>query len=88
MEKITETDDLFEYSLDNQKNNSDSPGQNDEYAKLLSLISSSGEDIDELIRAMNLPTEKVLTLLLLHPMVKMLYRRRFSLLKFTLEKTL
>ena len=63
VEKITETDDLFEYSLDNQKNNSDSPGQNDEYAKLLSLISSSGEDIDELIRAMNLPTEKVLTMI-------------------------
>ncbi len=65
IEKITETDDLFEYSLDNQTNNSDSPEQNNEneYTKLLSLISSSGEDIDELIRTMKLPTEKVLTMI-------------------------
>ena len=63
LEKISETDDLFEYSLDKPENNSDSPKQNNEYDKLLSLISSSGEDIDELIRTMDLPTEKVLTMI-------------------------
>lgn len=61
-----EMSDLFEYSLDNQENNSDIPEQKEEleqedkYTKLLSLISASGEDIDELIRAMQLPTEEVL----------------------------
>ena len=63
LEKVSETDDLFEYSLDKPENNSDSPKQNNEYDKLLSLISSSGEDIDELIRTMDLPTEKVLTMI-------------------------
>lgn len=61
-----EMSDLFEYSLDNQENNSDIPEQKEEleqedkYIKLLSLISASGEDVDELIRAMQLPTEEVL----------------------------
>ena len=61
-----EMSDLFEYSLDNQENNSDIPEQKEEleqedkYTKLLSLISASGEDVDELIRAMHLPTEEVL----------------------------
>lgn len=61
-----EISDLFEYSLDKQENNSDIPKQKEEtekedkYSKLLSLISASGEDIDELIRAMRLPTEEVL----------------------------
>lgn len=65
--------DLFEYSLDKQQNNSDIPEQKEEtleitetedkYKKLLSLISASGEDIDELIRAMQLPTEEVLMML-------------------------
>lgn len=61
-----EMSDLFEYSLDNQENNSDIPEQKEEleqedkYTKLLSLISASGEDVDELIRAMQLPTEEVL----------------------------
>ena len=61
-----EISDLFEYSLDKQENNSDIPEQKEEleqedkYTKLLSLISASGEDIDELIRAMQLPTEEVL----------------------------
>lgn len=54
----------FEYSLDNTENNSDIPEQSgDEYSKLLSLVSASGEDVDELIRAMGLPTEKVLTMI-------------------------
>lgn len=61
-----EMSDLFEYSLDNQENNSDIPEQKEEleqedkYTKLLSLISASGEDVEELIRAMQLPTEEVL----------------------------
>ena len=62
--KKPETADLFEYSLDNTENNSDIPEQSgDEYSKLLSLVSASGEDVDELIRAMGLPTEKVLTMI-------------------------
>lgn len=60
--KNTETADLFEYSLDNQKNNSDIARQ-DKYSILLSLISEQGESIDELIRHMNLPTETVLTMI-------------------------
>lgn len=60
----SETADLFEYSLDNDKNNSDISGQADEYTELLSLISESGEDIDGLIRASYLPTEKVLTMIM------------------------
>ncbi len=61
-----EISDLFEYSLDNQENNSDIPEQKEEtekedkYAKLLSLISANGEDIDELIRAVQQPAEEVL----------------------------
>lgn len=61
-----EISNLFEYSLDKQENNSDIPEQKEEtekedkYAKLLSLISASGEDIDELIRAMQQPAEEVL----------------------------
>lgn len=55
--------DLFEYSLDNNKNNLDIAEQCDEYTKLLSLISSNGEDIDELIRASGLSTDKVLTMI-------------------------
>lgn len=61
--KKDDEENLFEYSLDNTKNNSDSAQVDDEYSKLLSLISESGEDIDELIRACNLPTEKVLTMI-------------------------
>lgn len=55
--------DLFEYSLDNNKNNLDIAEQCDEHAKLLSLISASGEDIDELIRASGLAADKVLTMI-------------------------
>lgn len=58
-----ETADLFEDSLDNAKNNYDISEQNDEYAKLLSLISESGEDVDELIRALDFPPERVLTMI-------------------------
>ncbi len=61
--KKTETADLFEYSLDKEKNNSDISEQDDEHVQLLSLISESGEDIDELIRTSDLPTEKVLTMI-------------------------
>ncbi len=62
--KEPETADLFEYSLDNVKNNSDISEETDEYGKLLSLISESGEGIDELIRASGLPTEQVLIMLM------------------------
>lgn len=61
---ISETADLFEYSLDNVENNSDISEKTDEYSKLLSLISESGEGIDELIRASGLPTEQVLIMLM------------------------
>lgn len=60
--KEIETSDLFEYSLDNQQNNSDIAKQ-DKYSILLSLISEQGENIDELIRNMKLPTETVLTMI-------------------------
>ena len=53
---------MFEYSLDNQKNNSDIAEQ-DEYSILLSLISEQGENIDDIIRNINLPTERVLTMI-------------------------
>ena len=61
--KKEDTLDLFEYSLDNNKNNLDIAGQCDEYTKLLSLISANGEDIDELIRESGLSAERVLTML-------------------------
>lgn len=61
--KKLETPDLFEYSLDNHKNNNDSSENYDSYSKLLSLISDSGEDIDELIRVSGLSTEEVLTMI-------------------------
>ena len=71
--KKEEIFDLFEYSLDKQENNADIPEQkegnsikaesDDKYTKLLSLISTNGEDIDELIREMQLPTEEVLTII-------------------------
>ena len=61
--KKIENADLFEYSLDNAENNTDISEQKDEYSKLLSMISESGEEIDELIRAMGLPTEKVLSMI-------------------------
>lgn len=64
--KEAESADLFEYSLDNKQNNSDSAEQikEDKYSKLLSLISESGEEIDALIRAFSRPTEEVLTMIM------------------------
>lgn len=77
--KNSETADLFEYSLDNAKNNLDIPEYNnkcsvrdisddekepDEKAKLLSLISSVGEDVDELIRISQIPAQTALRLLM------------------------
>lgn len=59
----SETADLFEYSLDNAQNNSDI-SEKDDYGKLLSLISESGEGVDDLIRASGLPTEQVLIMLM------------------------
>lgn len=60
--KNLETADLFEYSLDNQENNSDISEQ-DNYSVLLSLLSEKGENIDAVIRHMNLPAEQVLTMI-------------------------
>lgn len=56
--------DLFEYSLDNQKNNSDISKQNNEHEKLLSLISEGGNEIDEVIHHIDLPAEDVLTMIM------------------------
>ncbi|MBP3687949.1 MAG: DNA-processing protein DprA [Alphaproteobacteria bacterium] len=53
-------DDLFEYSLDNKQNNSDSAEKRDDYSDFLSLISEQGEDIDDLIRSSGLDSEQVL----------------------------
>lgn len=58
--KEPETGNLFEYSLDNSENNSDISENKDEYSELLSLISESGEDIDDIIRNINLPAETVM----------------------------
>ena len=60
--KNLETADLFEYSLDNQENNSDISEQ-DNYSVLLSLLSEKGESIDAVIRYMKLPAEQVLTMI-------------------------
>lgn len=61
--KRIETADLFEYSLDNQENKNDIKDNNDEYQKLLSLISESGEDIDSLIRNMDTSAAEVLMMI-------------------------
>jgi DNA processing protein len=61
--KKTEMADLFEYSLDKKENNKDSASNNDEYDKLLSLISEAGEDIDDVIRASKIPAEQVLMMI-------------------------
>lgn len=60
--KNSEMPDLFEYSLDNSENNTDI-AEHDKYSELLSLISKSGEDIDDVIRESKLPTEEVLTMI-------------------------
>ena len=62
-EKSEEMKNLFEYSLDNQKNNKNISENEDKYSQLLSLISASGEDVDELIRVINLPAEEVLMMI-------------------------
>ena len=61
--KKLEITDLFEYSLDNQKNNNDISENNDSYSKLLSLISETGENIDDLIQISALPAEEVLMMI-------------------------
>ena len=58
--KEPETGDLFEYSLDNSENNSDISENKDEYSELLSLISESGEDLDDIIRNSALPAEVIM----------------------------
>ena len=60
--KDIETADMFEYSLDNQQNNSDIAKQ-DKYSALLSLISEQGENIDDIIHNIKLPTETVLAMI-------------------------
>ena len=61
--KRVETADLFEYPLDNQENKNDINDNNDKYQKLLSLISESGEDIDSLIRNMDISAAEVLMMI-------------------------
>ncbi len=51
---------LFDYSLDNEENNLDIADDNNLHQKLLSLISETGEDIDEIIRSLSLPSEETL----------------------------
>ncbi len=58
--KKIETTELFEYSLDNNKINSDSASNVDSDSVLLSLLSETGVDIDELIRQISAPAEDVL----------------------------
>lgn len=61
--KEVETADLFEYSLDNHQNNSDISKKTDKYSELLSLISESGEDVDEVIRNINQTPEEILMMI-------------------------
>ena len=60
--KKTKTPELFEYSLDNNKINSDIANNidYDSSSSLLSLLSDVGVDIDEVIRSMSIPAEDVL----------------------------
>ena len=62
----TETKDLFEYSLDNNKINSDIATNNidDDSQKLLSLLSTAGEDIDDIIRSLSLEPQVVLMMIM------------------------
>ena len=62
----TETKDLFEYSLDNNKINSDIATNNidDDSQKLLSLLSTTGEDIDDIIRSLSLEPQVVLMMIM------------------------
>lgn len=60
--EIAKMPDLFEYSLDNSKNNTDI-AEHDKYSELLSLISKSGEYLDDIIRESGLPTEEVLVMI-------------------------
>ena len=54
------TKDLFEYSLDNNEISSDIADESNLEQKLLSLISATGEDIDDIIRSLSLPAEETL----------------------------
>ncbi|MBR5599640.1 MAG: DNA-processing protein DprA [Alphaproteobacteria bacterium] len=54
------TPELFEYSLDNEQNNLDIADDNNLHQKLLSLISETGEDIDDIIRSLSQPPEETL----------------------------
>ncbi len=58
--KKTETKDLFEYSLDKNKINSDIADNVNSDSNLLSLLSEVGVDIDYVIRSMSIPAEDVL----------------------------
>ncbi|MBR5154710.1 MAG: DNA-processing protein DprA [Alphaproteobacteria bacterium] len=54
------TRELFEYSLDNNQISTDSANENNLHQNLLSLISTTGEDIDDIIRHFSVPTEEIL----------------------------
>lgn len=62
--KKVEKQDLFEYSLDNEKNNKDIADNVDEYSKLLSYISEEGIDVDEIIRLTSHSAEEVLMMIM------------------------
>ena len=62
--KKVEKQDLFEYSLDNEKNNKDIADNVDEYSKLLSHISEEGIEVDEIIRLTSHPAEEVLMMIM------------------------
>jgi DNA processing protein len=61
--KKVEKNDLFEYSLDNEKNNKDIAGNVDEYSELLSYISEDGVEVDEIIRSSSMQSEEVLMMI-------------------------
>lgn len=62
--KKDEKQELFEYSLDNEENNTDIADNIDDYSKLLSLLSQTGVDINEIIRASNKPSEEILMMIM------------------------
>ncbi len=58
------TADLFDNYLDNSKKNLDISNQIENTPEILSLISKTGEDIDELIRKLDLSTQEVIVMLM------------------------
>ena len=61
--KKVEKQDLFEYSLDNEKNNKDIACNIDDHTDLLSYISEEGVNVDDVIRSSSMPSEEVLMMI-------------------------